>query len=211
VNGKEDEVRKERDGRFHDFLDGDPGERGTPDESFREEAAAIGKMETWLRKTRRNAPAGLAANVERAIAGEGRARRKARTGAPRSLRRWWAGAAAIAAAAAAVFVLFRSDGDAPAPVVITPANEETLVAHEFLFRADQAEEVCLVGGFNRWKVCDTPLRPAGEGLWKVTLQLPAGRHEYMFVVDSEWRTDPSAPFHTDDGFGNRNAVVHLET
>lgn len=175
------------------------------------EEKAIGEMEAWLRETRPKAPAGLAANVERAIAGEGRTGRETRTGAPRSLRRRWAGAAAIVAVAAAALFVFRSDGDTPAPVVLTPVSEETLVAHEFLFRADRAEEVCLVGDFNRWKACDTPLRSAGEGLWKVTLQLPAGRHEYMFVVDSEWRTDPGAPFHSDDGFGNLNAVVHLET
>lgn len=85
------------------------------------------------------------------------------------------------------------------------------MTHEFLFRAGEAAEVCLVGSFNRWTVCETPLRPAGDDLWKVTVELPAGRHEYMFVVDDRWETDPGAPFYADDGFGHRNAVVLLGT
>jgi hypothetical protein len=33
-------------------------------------------------------------------------------------------------------------------------------------------------------------------------------HQYMFVIDgSEWVTDPGAERWSDDGFGNRNAVV----
>jgi hypothetical protein len=83
------------------------------------------------------------------------------------------------------------------------------VRHQFVFEAQDAREVCLVGNFNRWHVCSTPMVHAGEGRWQVALDLPAGKHEYMFVVDNTWVSDPEAPLHVDDGFGNQNAVLLL--
>jgi 1,4-alpha-glucan branching enzyme len=83
------------------------------------------------------------------------------------------------------------------------------VAHEFVFGAGDAESVCLVGNFNRWTVCATPLERTPDGLWRVICELPPGRHEYMFVVDNEWRSDPDAGLYVDDGFGNQNAVLLL--
>jgi len=83
------------------------------------------------------------------------------------------------------------------------------VRYEFHLRAPDASEVCLVGDFNAWKVCDVRLEHVGEDLWTVALQLPRGRHEYMFVVDGRWTTDPAAVLYNDDGFGDKNAVVLL--
>jgi 1,4-alpha-glucan branching enzyme len=97
------------------------------------------------------------------------------------------------------------EGDRPAPEPVTA----TALVHEFRFEAAGAEEVCLVGDFNQWKVCATPLVRKKEEVWTVRIPLARGRHEYMFVVDGEWLTDPTAPFHVDDGFGNQNAVLYL--
>jgi hypothetical protein len=39
--------------------------------------------------------------------------------------------------------------------------------------------------------------------------LPAGQHQYAFVVDgARWVADPGAPA-VDDGFGRRNSVLSL--
>ena len=89
---------------------------------------------------------------------------------------------------------------------ISPANT---VLYEFEFRSRNAREVCLAGDFNHWKVCGTRLERVGEDLWKVSMELPKGRHEYMFVVDGHWVSDPGAASHVDDGFGNKNAVLTL--
>ena len=51
--------------------------------------------------------------------------------------------------------------------------------------------------------------PAGNGLWKIHLDLPHGRHEYVFVVDGHWETDPSVPATVDDGFGSKNTLLLL--
>lgn len=123
-------------------------------------------------------------------------------------------AGGLLAAAAAFFVVLQvgqlsSPVPPPEPgntVSEAPANT---VRYEFTFKAPKAEEVCLAGNFNHWKVCETPLQRVGEDLWSVSVELPKGRHEYMFVVDGQWVPDPSAPGYVQDGFGNRNAVVQL--
>ena len=82
--------------------------------------------------------------------------------------------------------------------------------YRFTLDAPDARRVCLVGDFNDWTVCEVPLvRDEAAGTWSVQMELPPGRHEYMFVVDEGWVTDPSAPLQVDDGFGNRNAVIFL--
>jgi len=88
-----------------------------------------------------------------------------------------------------------------------PASSE--VSHRFTLRAAGAEQVCLVGSFNRWEVCATPLAARDGDLWQVSIDLPPGRYEYMFVVDDRWTSDPQAAVHVDDGFGHRNALLIL--
>jgi len=48
----------------------------------------------------------------------------------------------------------------------------------------------------------TPLvRTTANGMWTATLKLPAGQHQYAFVVDGvRWVPDPAAPA-VDDGYG----------
>ncbi len=105
-------------------------------------------------------------------------------------------------------------------LVTTPLNlanlptEEAIaspntVRYEFRFEAGSAAEVCLAGDFNSWKVCDARLSRVGEDVWSVSLELPPGRYEYMFVVDGRWVTDPHAMGFHDDGFGNQNAILVL--
>lgn len=85
-----------------------------------------------------------------------------------------------------------------------------VVPWRFEFEAPAAHTVCLVGDFNDWKVCEAPLvRDGLSGRWVLQLELPPGRHEYMFVVDDSWVTDPGADMKSDDGFGNQNAVIYL--
>jgi hypothetical protein len=80
---------------------------------------------------------------------------------------------------------------------------------QFVLLAPGATAVTVVGDFNDWNSAATPLQPIREGgLWTVTIPLPAGRHQYAFVVDGrEWRPDPQAPEAPDDDFGARNSVV----
>ena len=49
----------------------------------------------------------------------------------------------------------------------------------------------------------------GGGSFAANVRLPPGAHEYMFVVDGQWVTDPAATERRPDGFGRDNAVLRL--
>ena len=123
--------------------------------------------------------------------------------APREVRvrlRPWTLVPALAAAAALVLFLAR-----PAP---TPAAATVTV--RFVLFAPEAQQVALAGTFNQWDPAGTPLvRTGTPGVWAATLILPAGQHQYAFVVDgARWVPDPGAPA-VDDGFGRQNSVLSL--
>lgn len=125
---------------------------------------------------------------------------------PREIRvrvRPWLVAPALAAAAALVLWL------SPPPVVPASAPASGLVTVRFVLSAPDAHDVGIAGTFNQWDARATPLVRTGAGLWTATLTLPAGEHQYAFVVDGErWLPDPAAPA-VDDGFGRRNSVLTL--
>jgi hypothetical protein len=113
----------------------------------------------------------------------------------------WAVGAALAAAALA-FVLLRPTADTPVAVAAPDS-----VAVRFVLYAPDARQVSVAGTFNQWDRGAAPLVPAPGGVWSVTLLLPAGEHQYTFVVDGErWVADPAAPA-VDDGFGRTNSVL----
>jgi Glycogen recognition site of AMP-activated protein kinase len=122
---------------------------------------------------------------------------------PREFRirfRPWYIAPALAAAAALVLLLGRSTAvPGPSPVTV-----------RFVLVAPDARQVTVAGTFNQWDAAATPLVRSGTaGAWTATLTLPAGEHQYAFVVDgARWIPDPNAPA-VDDGFGRRNSVLAL--
>ena len=119
--------------------------------------------------------------------------------------RWLAPTLAGAAAAAAV-VIAAVGLRPPAGPAVAEQTGVTFVVH-----APAAEQVELVGSFNAWQTGQIQLAgPDATGRWTVTVPLPEGRHEYLFLVDGEqWITDPAASFFRPDGFGNRNAVIDV--
>jgi len=122
---------------------------------------------------------------------------------PRELRlriRPWLLAPALAIAAALIVFLRTAPTAAPA----------SLVTVRFMLVAPDAREVTLAGTFNQWDAHATPLIRSGPtGVWTATLTLPAGQHQYAFVVDGvRWVPDPGAPA-VNDGFGRRNSVLTL--
>jgi 1,4-alpha-glucan branching enzyme len=62
-----------------------------------------------------------------------------------------------------------------------------------------AREVFLAGSFNAWDPSELPLRKDGRGAWKTTVTLESGIYQYRFVVDGEWKKDPSSPDARIDG------------
>jgi hypothetical protein len=109
---------------------------------------------------------------------------------------------AFAVALAALLLL-------PAGQSAAPGAEEGIA--QFVGHFPGARSVEVVGSFNDWRRGALPLRDDdNDGIWHGAVVLPAGQHEYMFVVDGErWVVDPLAGRYVDDGFGRgrQNALL----
>lgn len=151
-------------------------------------------LENDLRRLRKTAPPGFTARVMAHLP---------RTVRPRWIS-WLLPAAAGAAAAVAVMMALPAREQARRP-------GDEIVTVRFELVAPAAKSVELVGTFNDWKPGSFMLQgPDAGGRWQIMVDLPAGRHEYQFLVDGrEWITDTAAPWHRPDGFGHLNAVMEL--
>lgn len=80
----------------------------------------------------------------------------------------------------------------------------------FRLEAPQANNVCLAGCFNGWDSLATPLKRNQEGIWTCAISIPAGEHQYRFVVDGEWRDDPLNSARCWNEFGTENCLLVVE-
>jgi cyclomaltodextrinase / maltogenic alpha-amylase / neopullulanase len=73
--------------------------------------------------------------------------------------------------------------------------------------------VAVAGSFNGWNATANPMADADkDGIWETTVEIPAGRIEYKWVVNGDqWITDDGAPEHSSDGFGGQNSVATVGT
>jgi hypothetical protein len=92
----------------------------------------------------------------------------------------------------------QSSAERPIPVV-------------FSLNLSGAQSVSVVGSFNAWKPQGYEMQLDRElKRWVLTVSLPEGRHEYVFLVDGQRMIlDPGALIHQEDGFGNQNSVLVL--
>lgn len=90
------------------------------------------------------------------------------------------------------------------------ATDNRVTVH-FEIHAPDAQDVELIGSFTGWQTGRIQLAgPDASGHWTAEVELPAGRHEYGFLVNGrEWRSDPGAEMWRSDGFGRNNAVIEL--
>jgi 1,4-alpha-glucan branching enzyme len=79
----------------------------------------------------------------------------------------------------------------------------------FSVKAPEASEVCLLGDFNQWNVKAHPMKMDKTGVWKKILMLPPGRHEYKFLVDGRWETDPKNDEMWFNCYGTHNSVIQV--
>lgn len=88
-------------------------------------------------------------------------------------------------------------------------GEEVIL--RFFYIDEEAQSVSVAGDFNDWEPIElTRQEVNSEEVWTGLVSVERGEHHYMFVKNGEqWVTDPLAPVHRDDGFGNKNAVVYL--
>ena len=191
-----------------EFLDGERPRSSLPP-AAREEAEAWDRLLTVLREDIPGpAPLWLegAVMAEVTAARPSRARRATAWVLRPSLRLSPLGLGLAAAVMATVLLApWRGTPPAVTPVAAAPA---AVVYVQFVLDAPGARSVAVAGDFNGWEVSSGLTDPDGDGIWTGRVPLQPGVHEYMFVIDeNEWVTDPRADRWSEDGFGNRNAVV----
>jgi len=65
---------------------------------------------------------------------------------------------------------------------------------QFAYEEPSAGSVSLVGSFNGWNKAASPMTRDEKGVWRVTVALQPGKHEYKFLVnDSNYLADPDNP------------------
>ena len=80
----------------------------------------------------------------------------------------------------------------------------------FELMAEPGSQVFVVGTFNNWNPTATPLKDNPDGgHFKADLHIPAGRHEYKFVVNGVWAVDPKSVDWSRNAYGSLNSVLHV--
>jgi 1,4-alpha-glucan branching enzyme len=77
----------------------------------------------------------------------------------------------------------------------------------FGFTDPAAKKVCLAGTFNGWSPDSVECKSIGSGRWEAVIKLPPGRHEYLFVVDGQWLSDPHAGDYCPNPYNGVNSVI----
>ena len=88
--------------------------------------------------------------------------------------------------------------------------KKTVAKKRITFRVEAlpGSQVAVAGSFNDWSATATPLEDKkGMGIFTKTLYLPPGRHEYKFVIGSEWVLDPGCGEWTSNPHGSLNSVL----
>jgi len=89
---------------------------------------------------------------------------------------------------------------------MTPVVEPKPVT--FSLQTGEAHRVFIAGSFNNW--CATQHEMIGTaGIFKITLPLTPGRHEYKFIVDDVWTVDPKNSETAVNQFGGLNSVIDM--
>jgi len=79
----------------------------------------------------------------------------------------------------------------------------------FQAKAPEGSEVFLVGSFNNWEPGTITLKHNGNSLYATVVSLPAGRHEYKFVINGTWHIDEQCEQWVPNSFGSLNSVVEV--
>ena len=79
----------------------------------------------------------------------------------------------------------------------------------FNLDAPEAKEVILAGSFNEWDPSARALKCDKKGVWRTWLNLPAGQHQYRYIVNSQWQEDPNCDNRETNPFGSFNSVVRV--
>ncbi len=106
-------------------------------------------------------------------------------------------------------------------IILEEPPEPILAHHVFAYDPRSAfggyigtiTSVNLAGTFNGWSTSHDPLDgPDENGVWMKEFAIPAGTHEYKFVLNGgEWQNDPDNPNFAPGGYHNNLITISLDT
>jgi Glycogen recognition site of AMP-activated protein kinase len=169
------------------------------DASFTEETVSFLAQEKLLRRT-------LAAKVRETPVVAGADRRPPPRFFPGLVG--WSG---WAVAVLLLFVLAGTDFRKSAVVELSPPVAATATRlHRFVIFKPGITSAEISGSFTGWR--KVPLRPAAtDGYWEVTLEIEAGEHRFVYILDNETLfPDPTVPARETDDFGASNSILRVE-
>lgn len=79
----------------------------------------------------------------------------------------------------------------------------------FSFENADANEVFLIGDFNKWNPKTHPMKSDGDGAWIRNVVIPPGKYEYKFMVDGQWKEDPQNDQLNPNCFGTYNNIINV--
>jgi hypothetical protein len=164
---------------------------------------------------RRAAPPGFADRVLRSVAGRTPAAVLVRRQAPMPYLAGWrlvpaAAGVALVAALLAMALLRPSVPHVPAAPAAPIASTEPRVRVELELAKADARSVAVAGDFNEWQIDASKMTRGADGVWRIRLELPPGRYQYVFVIDDDrWMADPRASTVVDSGFSGTNSVLDV--
>lgn len=88
------------------------------------------------------------------------------------------------------------------------AKKDATKRVEFSMLASEGSKVSVAGSFNNWDIEKNPMKAeSGRGLFTAAIALAPGRHEYKFVVNGIWMTDPECKELVMNSCGSQNSVI----
>ena len=80
----------------------------------------------------------------------------------------------------------------------------------FSVHAEVGSKVFLAGSFNKWDPTAKEMaEKKGDGVYTAALNLPAGDHQYKFVIDGTWCADPECTDWVQNDHGTLNSVKRV--
>jgi PAS domain S-box-containing protein len=80
---------------------------------------------------------------------------------------------------------------------------------KFVLRMPKAQQVILMGDFNKWNPKTHPMRKDENGVWRKTVMIYPGRYEYRFWADGEWYNDPRNTLRCPNCLGSENNIIEV--
>lgn len=88
---------------------------------------------------------------------------------------------------------------------------EKLSNYRFVIYKPDAKKVEISGEFTNWK--PLKLKEINQtGYWEAEMKLKPGEYKYFYLInDKKVVADPTSPYKEEDGFGNKNSILRVNT